>query len=64
MGSKPKYVAQPNPVYAAKPRAVENTQAVENQGKNSANRRNYGIDDTFIRAFAQAVGQGAATLGS
>lgn len=52
------------PVYAAKPRAIERTTEEAGTATPLKNRRNYGIDDTFMRAFAEAASTGATTLGS
>lgn len=63
MGSK-KSAPVVQPVYAAKPRAIERTAEEAGTATSLKNRRNYGIDDTFMRAFAEAATAGANTLGS
>lgn len=57
-GSKTQPV--PTAVLAATPRAVnEGVETVTPKRK----RKAYGIDDTYMRAFAEAASQGANTLG-
>lgn len=63
MGSKSTPAVQKT-VYAAQPRSItRNKDTVETSTK-AKRRASYGIDDTFMRAFAEAAGNGAQTLGS
>lgn len=61
MGASPKSQPVQTAVLSATPRAVTDSGATATTRRK---RKAFGIDDTFMRAFAEEASKGSQTLGS